>query len=255
MPIRRALPTLVVCLFGLLAVPRTASAEWYLAVYLGGNHTLDSTVSIREPSRNLSIDFHDVQFAAQPNYPRRYYGWRVGKMFGAGRSFGIEFEHIHMKALADTSLSYDVEVGAGTVLPPGGAKPMNNVVEEYQMTHGLNLTFVNLVMRRPLNSSGKLALVLRGGAGPSFPHAESTVLGEVRHEYQFAGFDAQGAAGLQIQLPYRLSVVTDTSSPTRGRRSHSRKATVGCTRSRTTSWRAWRWGSRSRPACRLGPIL
>lgn len=59
--------------------------------------------AIREPSRDLSIDCHDVQFAAQPNYPRRYHGWRIGRMFGAGKSLGIEFEHIHMKALADTS--------------------------------------------------------------------------------------------------------------------------------------------------------
>ena len=71
----RLLPSLLVCFVLSLAVPRSASAEWYLAAYLGGNHTIDSTVPIRVPTENLSVDFHNVNIAAQPNYPRRYYGW------------------------------------------------------------------------------------------------------------------------------------------------------------------------------------
>ena len=53
----RLLPSLLVCFVLSLAVPRSASAEWYLAAYLGGNHTIDSTVSIRVPTENLSVDF------------------------------------------------------------------------------------------------------------------------------------------------------------------------------------------------------
>lgn len=209
MPIRRALASVLICLVFSLAVPKSASAEWYLAAYLGGNYTIDSTVSIRVPTQNLSVDFHNVQIAAQPNYPRRYYGWRIGKMFGRLKHLGLEVEHIHMKALVDTSQSYDVTVGAGTMLPSGGAQPMSNIVSEYQMTHGLNLIFVNLVMRRPIGASNRVALTLRGGTGPMVPHSETTVLGKVKHDYDYAGFGAQGAVGLQIQLPYRLSVVTE----------------------------------------------
>ena len=209
MSIRRLPPSLFVCLVLSLAIPRSASAQWYLAAYLGGNYTIDSTVSIRVPTENLSVDFHNVQIAAQPNYPRRYYGWRIGKMFRGFKHLGLEFEHIHMKALVDTSQSYDVTIGSGSILPAGGAQPMSNIVPEYQMTHGLNLLFVNLVMRRPLGASNRLALTLRGGTGPMIPHAETTVLGKIKHDYDYAGFGAQAAAGLQIQLPYRLSIVTE----------------------------------------------
>ena len=205
---RRVLPLLGGLVLA-LAVPRSASAEWYLAAYLGGNHTIDSTVSIRVPTENLAVDFHHVNIDAQPNYPRRYYGWRIGKMFGRLKHLGLEFEHIHMKALADTSQSYDVTIGAGSTLPPAGAQPMSNIVSEYQMTHGLNLLFVNLVMRRPLAGSERVALMLRAGTGPMIPHAESTVLGRVKHDYDYAGFGAQGAAGVQIQLPARMSILTE----------------------------------------------
>lgn len=209
MSIRRVLPTFVACFVLSLAVPGVASAQWYFAGYLGGNHSFDATVSIRAPTQSLALDFRDVQFAAQANYPRRYYGWRIGKMFGKLKRLGLEFEHIHMKALGDVTRSYDVVVYPDTVLPPGGAQPMSNVVQEYQMTHGLNFMFVNTVLRQPLGGSDKISLMLRAGAGPTFPHAESTVFGQIRHEYQFGGFGLQGAAGVQVALPYRLSVVAE----------------------------------------------
>jgi len=209
MPTRRLLVCLFVAILSTLGSASTASAQWYVAGYLGGNHTHDATVAIRVPSQNLALDFHDVQFAAEPNVPRRYYGLRLGRMGGAERRLGLELELIHMKALADVGRTYDVTVGAGSVAPPAGTSPMSRVVSEYQMTHGLNLCFVNLVARKPLDASERVSLMIRGGVGPTFPHAESTVLGQVRHEYQFAGFGAQGAAGLQIALPYRLSVVTE----------------------------------------------
>ena len=176
-------------------------------------------------------------------------------MFGAGRSFGIEFEHIHMKALADTSLSYDVEVGAGTVLPPGGAKPMNNVVEEYQMTHGLNLSFVNLVMRRPLNAPDSWRWVARR-CRSVVPACGVHGARRGAARIQFAGFDAQGAAGLQIQLPYRLSVVTEykftyarPKISSRGRRRLDARAHAPL--------RGGHGGGDNEvdQACRLGPIL
>jgi len=78
MPTRRLLVCLFVAVLSTLGSARTASAQWYVAGYLGGNHTHDATVAIRVPSQNLALDFHDVQFAAEPNVPRRYYGLRLG---------------------------------------------------------------------------------------------------------------------------------------------------------------------------------
>jgi hypothetical protein len=209
MPIRRLLLTVHVSLLLMLSVPGIASAQWYFAGYLGGNHTHDATVHIRVPSESLSIDFRDVQFAAEPTVPRRYYGLRIGKMIGDRRCFGLELEFVHVKALADVTRSYEVIVQPGSVLPPAGGKPMSSVVSEYQMTHGMNLSFVNLVFRQPLRSSDRVALMLRTGAGPSFPHAESTVLGQVRHAYEYGGFGAQGAAGIEIKLPRRFSILSE----------------------------------------------
>ena len=79
------------------------------------------------------------------------------------------------------------------------------------MTHGLNFALFNVVMRRPLGASGSgpLALMLRTGGGPMFPHAETIVNGGVVHHYEYAGLGVQGAAGLEVRLPYRGSVLAE----------------------------------------------
>ena len=201
--------TLATILGSLLALPAPASAQWYIAGYLGGTHTENATVSIREPG--LALDFRDVHFYSLSTKPRRYYGLRLGRIGGQQRRIGFEIELIHMKALADTNRTYEVTAVDGTALPAGGASPMDRVVQEFQMTHGLNLALANLVLRRPLGNggSGPVALMFRVGGGPTFPHAETTVNGGVVHHYEYGGLAAQGAAGVEIRLPYRASLLAE----------------------------------------------
>ena len=190
------------------ALPADASAQWYLGGSIGGNHSQNATVSLRAPADNLSLDFHDVQFAAESNQGRRYYGLRLGRMGPHDRRLGFEVEMIHLKAIADTTRSYDVTVGAGTSLPAGGASPMNRVVQEYMMTHGVNLALFNVVLRKPLGT-GRTALVGRAGGGVTFPHAETIVNGGVVHHYEFGGPGAQGAVGFEVRLAGRASAIAE----------------------------------------------
>lgn len=128
---------------------------------------------------------------------------------------------IHMKAIADTSRVYTVTAAGGTSLLASlnsiaaagllADAPMNVVVGEFQMTHGLNLALFNVVVRRPLGpgGSGPVALMIRTGAGLAFPHAETTVFRAVAHHYEFGGPAGQGAVGIEVRLPYRLSAVAE----------------------------------------------
>src|SRR5690349_12779278 len=95
-------------------------------------------------------------------------------------------------------------------MPSGGVAPMNLVVQEYRMTHGVNLALVNVVMRRPIGGgNGPVKLMLRAGTGVTVPHAETTVLGGTVHHYEFGGPGAQGAAGLQFRLAYGLAAMAE----------------------------------------------
>jgi hypothetical protein len=192
--------SIVVVIGWFFASPAPASAQWYIGAYLGASHTHDATVSVREPG--LALDFHDVKFYGYSQAPRRYYGVRLGWLGRPGRSLGVEVELIHLKAVGDTGLDYSVSAADGNLVPIEDASPMNRVVQEYQMTHGLNLALVNLVMRRPIGTA-PAALMLRVGGGPSFPHAETTVNDVIAHQYEYGGLSAQGAAGVEFDLPFR----------------------------------------------------
>lgn len=188
-----------------------ADAQWYAGINLGGNHTQPATVSIDDPAQGLEVDFHDVRFSARPLTSRPYYGWRFGRMLGKTHRFGVELEFIHLRAIADTARTY--------VVTPGGAGPslatsfavMSDTVQRYQMTHGLNFAFANFVFRAPLRPSagGRVSLDLRAGVGPAIPHAESTVLGESREQYQYAGMGALGAVGMDVRVTPRLSLLVE----------------------------------------------
>ncbi len=70
-------------------------------------------------------------------------------MAGPERRFGLEVEMIHLKMVADTSRPYEVTSEPGSALPASGASPMNLVVQEYRMTHGVNLALANVVVGSP----------------------------------------------------------------------------------------------------------
>jgi hypothetical protein len=200
----------VTSVLGTLVLPAPAAAQWYLDGAVGAVHSLDADVAIRQPSENIALDFHGVRFAGQSNYPRRYYAVRFGRTGASGR-VGWEIEQIHLKAVGDVHRTYDVTAGSGTSLPATGASPMDLYVQEYQMTHGVNLAVFNIVMHRPLGGSGKgpVSLALRLGAGASVPHAESTVNGAAVHHYEFGGPGAQAAAGVRVRVLPRVAAITE----------------------------------------------
>jgi hypothetical protein len=190
-----------------LVAPSSAHAQWYLGGYIGASHTQNATVSIRQPDIGVALDFHDVHFYSLSMQPRRYYGVRLGRMGWRGGRLGLEFEIIHMKAYGDTTRDYRV-TSSGPITVE--TSPMNRYVQEFSMSHGLNYGLVNLVVRQPLGQdSSRAAIMLRGGGGPIVPHAESIVNEEVVHEYQYAGFGAQAAVGLDLRLAYRTSALAE----------------------------------------------
>src|SRR6187401_3614290 len=93
----RAAVLLVVLSF---VAPATASAQWYVGLYLGANRTTTADITIDLPDRQTNLTYEDVAFEARPFEAPQYYGYRVGKILGAQKRFGIEVELIHLKVIA-----------------------------------------------------------------------------------------------------------------------------------------------------------
>lgn len=207
--VRLVLPLAIVLAVG-LCLPARADAQWFAEGAIGANHNLSSDLSVRQPSRNLALDFRDVRFTAEANTPRRYFVTRLGWLGPSG--LGWEIEAVHFKAVADTSRRYDVATVSGGVIPAAGVSPMHLVVQKFRVTNGVNLGLFNIVLRRPLGSSGTgpVALALRAGAGLSLPHATTTVSGtDAAYGYEYGGPAAQAAAGLHVRLAPRVAIVAE----------------------------------------------
>jgi hypothetical protein len=191
----------------LFTTPAAAHAQWYVGAYLGANQTRPAGVEVAVPNRNLSVEFEDVEFEAKPFSAPQYYGWRVGRMFGASRRIGVEMEFIHLKMYAKTDQVYPINDRTGLLDVPA-LTPMSGLVQRYAMSHGLNFILFNVVVRQPLGD-GPVSLVVRGGAGPTLPHAESTVLTVPREQYEYGGIGLDGGIGIDIRLGGRFSAMSE----------------------------------------------
>jgi hypothetical protein len=205
----RAVAMLALC----LAWPHAADAQWYVAGYLGANHTLPATVTIDQPSRATSLQFNDVTFEARPFESPQYYGVRVGRLFGVRRHFGVEFEWFHPKVYAQTARDVLV-AGQFHAVTVNGTLPMNTIVQRYSMSHGMNFALINGVVRFPLSDAatsmaGRIAVTGRAGAGPMIPHGESEVAGETVEQYEVAGIGYQVAGGATMRLYRGLSALAE----------------------------------------------
>jgi len=192
-------------------VPSRADAQWYLAVFMGANHTPPAPVSIDQPGKGTSLSFHDVTFEARSFKAPQYYGYRFGQ-FDRSRKLLFEVEFIHLKVIAQTSRAFHV-TGQLAGAAVDETVPMSTLVERYQMTHGLNFFLFNLKRRvaikpRP-DGSSRASILAGGGFGFTTPHAETTIGGVTREQYEYAGLGLDAAVGLDLRLKDHLAVVAD----------------------------------------------
>jgi hypothetical protein len=172
---------------------------------------MSNTVSIDQPSLGTSLQFSDVTFDARPFTSPQYYGVRVGYLFGERRRWGLEVEWLHPKVYADTTLPVHVTGRSGGVAVDT-TTTMDTFVQRYAMSHGMNFALINFVARKPLATTGaasRVALIGRAGAGPMLPHAESTVAGRSREQYESGGVGFQFAGGIDVRLVGWLSAIAD----------------------------------------------
>lgn len=201
----------VIALLAVLSfAPSQAEAQWYVAGFMGANAARPATVTIDQPSVGTRLELAGVEWTSESFKSPQYYGYRVGRLFGGpGRRWGIEFEFVHPKMFAKTSSIVAIR---GTVngVPFDGSAPMDTFVSRYAMSHGINFALANFVVHQPLGGGDapRLALTVRGGAGPTIPHNETTV-GESIDRYEMGGIGFQGAAGVDIRVHRWLSATAE----------------------------------------------
>jgi hypothetical protein len=194
----------------LLCAAAPAAAQWHVGVYLGTNHTQPAVVHILQPAASVDATYATVVFDAKPLQSPQYYGWRLERGVAKRGRLGVELEFTHLKVIAETDREYLLTGRAGASSVPGAASRMDGFVQRYAMSHGLNFILVNLVSRTPVGpADGPITLVVRGGAGPTLPHAETSVGNQERQQYEWGGVGLHGAAGIDLRLNGRWSLLAE----------------------------------------------
>jgi hypothetical protein len=123
----------------------TSRGEWTVAGYLGGARTGSSPLTISQPSLGNLLRFDAVHLEGRSLQGPLYYGFRGG-YFLHRLKLGLEAEFIHLKVYADTTRQVQASgIRLGT--PIDRIITLRDIVEQYSISHGVNLLLFNLAGR------------------------------------------------------------------------------------------------------------
>jgi hypothetical protein len=166
----------------LFAVPRAAHADWLFGGYMGASATASNTLTVT-PAGGPPSTISNVAYRGQAFRSPVYYGVRVS-LLPARDVTGVvvpEIEWTHAKAIAQID-------------------PRAQGLSAFQQSHGLNFLLGNVAYRFTPACDGRCTLVVRGGAGISTPHVESTFRNTHQEQYQYGGFAWQVGAGAEFRI-------------------------------------------------------
>lgn len=184
--------------------PPAARGGWVVAAYLGGARTAASDLRVSQPPLDSDLTFEGVRLRSRSFDPPLYYGLRAGYFIPRAPSLGLEAEFIHLKVFSDPGQRVRVAGRRGGAAVDA-EMPLGEIVQQYSISHGVNLLLFNAALRRGLGRSdeapgGRLVVSARAGAGPTLPHTESSVEGRRQEQYEVGRLGWQLAGGSELKL-------------------------------------------------------
>ena len=194
-----------------LGLPSLARADWMVGAFLGHAWTLSSNVTLALPDQQTRLEIAGVEYRGESFRSPQYYGVRGTWIPAAHRWISIEGEWIHAKVFSETSRVVHAQ-GTLRGAPIDASMTLRSIVQRLAMSHGLNFILANIALRRELGAADsqghhRLVAVVRAGAGPTMPHAESTIDFVGRDQYEGGGLGVQAGGGLEIAVWRGLGVL------------------------------------------------
>jgi hypothetical protein len=184
--------------------PASARADWLLSGFLGHAQTQSSNIDLTLASQSTQLRLEDVDYRGESFRSPHYYGVRATWTPEAHRWLGIEGEWIHAKVYAEADRRVHV-VGTLRGAPIDAVVPLSSIAQRLSMSHGLNFILANVSARRafgPTKADGspRVVGVVRGGVGPTMPHAESQLDNAYVEQYEGGGIGTQIGGGIELAL-------------------------------------------------------
>jgi hypothetical protein len=192
----------------------TARAELTVAVYTGTSRTDSSDLRVEQPGSRSNAEFHGVRWRARPFGAAPYYGVRISYFPARSARLGGNVDFTHYKMYAETDRLTAVQ-GTWNGAHVDELALMSRRVQSFELSHGVNLTSLNVDYRWLADSSSSFAQRWQPHIGAGvvcyLPHAEGSINGRPSGaNYQFAGAGYQLFAGTEYRVFRRLSVFVES---------------------------------------------
>lgn len=191
-----------------------AHAELIVAVYTGSSRTRSSDLRVEQAGSDSNAEFRGVHWQARPFDDSPYYGLRVSYFPRQHRQLGWSLDFTHYKMHAATARAVPVQ-GTWNGSPVDESAPMNTRVQNFEISHGVNLTSLNGDWRWQAEHGAGFADRWQPHVGAGLvaylPHAEGSINGSGSSgDYQLAGWGYQVFAGTEYRVLGHLSLFVET---------------------------------------------
>ncbi len=184
--------------------PGETRREFAISYYMGSARTYASSLTVSQPALATQIRFERVRYRGKSFDGPLYYGIRGGMFTGRFPSLGFEAELVHLKVFTDP----DQRVSAsGTHLgqPVDRELPLGEIVQRFNISHGVNLLLFNVVGRHrikadPQGKRSRFIVEARFGAGPTLPHTESTIDKQPQEQFEVGRLAFQLGSAAEVRL-------------------------------------------------------
>lgn len=190
-------------------LPLSASAqEFFFEAFGGKRFNLDADLFIDLPEHETMVEVFGVEWRDESFTPPIYWGLGFGYFFESKPWLGVRVQFVHNKVIALTNQTYRFQGTLdGEVVDRHIS--LDEVVEFFEVTHGMNSLVFSPVARRGF--AGGRAHIFGGvGMGPTFIHPEGVVRGVYRESGYMLGPLAQEVFfGSSVRVYGRLTLSTE----------------------------------------------
>lgn len=191
-------------LIGCMSFAVPLSAQWEVGAYLGKGVTAASDLHVTQPSRGSNVMLHKVEYEDRSFESPLYYGVRIGYFIPSMHFFGVEIDFIHLKVYTNADQQVHA-TGDWRNTPLDRTIHFGDVVQGFNISHGVNLLLVNAVVQYGILKDDdvlkeRIRLLGKIGIGPAIPHTESTIDNESQEQYEINGPALQIAVGAEVRI-------------------------------------------------------
>ena len=184
------------------ALTPLARAEVNLSIFTGVALTQDNDLRLQQAG-GTDLTFRDVSYEGRDFETPPYYGLRALWFPSEDSHWGFGAEFIHIKLYAETGETVRV-TGRRSGVGVNGDERIDNTIESFSLSHGLNFALGDIVYRwlpghRGEDFLGHLQPYAGIGLGLAIPHVESNVGGTFHEEYQLHGPGVEALAGVNVE--------------------------------------------------------